>query len=36
VNLAVVRHDTLLRYDDAAVKELVAGDLLLGLPAPSV
>jgi voltage-gated potassium channel len=35
VNLAVVRHDTLLRYDDAAVKELLAGDLLLGLPAPS-
>ncbi len=35
VNLAVVRHDTLLRYDDAAVQRLVAGDLLLGLPAPS-
>jgi voltage-gated potassium channel len=32
VVLAVVRHDTLLRYDDPAVKELVAGDLLLGLP----
>lgn len=35
VNLAVVRHDTLLRYDDAAVRELVPGDRLLGLPAPS-
>lgn len=35
VNLAVVRRGTLLRYDDAAVTELVAGDLLVGLPAPS-
>jgi voltage-gated potassium channel len=32
VILAVVRNDTLLRYDDPAVQELVAGDLLLGLP----
>jgi len=35
VNLAVVRRGTLLRYDDAAVQQLVAGDRLLGLPAPS-
>lgn len=35
VNLAVVRRDTLLRYDDDAVEKLVAGDLLLGLPAPA-
>ncbi len=32
VVLAVVRRDTLLRYDDPAVTELLAGDLLLGLP----
>lgn len=31
--LAVVRQDTLLRYDNPAVDELIAGDLLLGLPA---
>jgi len=34
VNLALVRRDTLLRYDNPAVRELVAGDLLLGLPEP--
>ncbi|MFU8840544.1 MAG: potassium channel family protein [Nitriliruptoraceae bacterium] len=32
VVLAVVRHGTLLRYDDPAVKELLPGDQLLGLP----
>lgn len=30
--LAVVRRDTLLRYDNAALDELRPGDLLLGLP----
>jgi len=31
--LAVVRGDTLLRYDDAAIGTLQPGDVLLGLPA---
>jgi voltage-gated potassium channel len=31
--LAVVRRDTLLRYDNPALRELLAGDVLLGLPA---
>lgn len=31
--LAVVRHDTLLRYDNPALDELLPGDVLLGLPA---
>ncbi len=35
VNLAVVRRGTMLRYDNPAVRELVAGDLLLGLPEPA-
>ena len=30
--LAVVRQDTLLRYDNPAVGQLLAGDVLLGLP----
>ncbi|TVP63277.1 MAG: potassium channel protein [Nitriliruptor sp.] len=34
INLAVVRRGTMLRYDNPAVRELVAGDLLLGLPEP--
>ncbi|MFP4311516.1 MAG: potassium channel family protein [Nitriliruptoraceae bacterium] len=32
--LAVVRRDTLLRYDDPALEELLPGDMLLGLPEP--
>jgi voltage-gated potassium channel len=32
VILAVVRNDTLLRYDDPVAQELRAGDLLLGVP----
>ncbi|MFP4150147.1 MAG: potassium channel family protein [Nitriliruptoraceae bacterium] len=32
--LAVVRRETLLRYDDPALEELLPGDVLLGLPAP--
>ena len=35
VNLAVVRRGTMLRYDNPAVRELVTGDLLLGLPEPA-
>jgi voltage-gated potassium channel len=35
INLAVVRRGTLLRYDNQAVRELLPGDLLLGLPEPA-